>query len=153
MEEQNLSVQALIDILLKEADLIDELREVAVKEREFIKSGDYVAVQDLMKRIQDVFFHIQTQEVQRARLTDSAAQKFGCKPYMSALSHVVLEEERALFKGAGERLRHSVFALKSEMTILSGLIEQNERFSAMLLSEWRRLNGAFTRSGGLDFRG
>ena len=34
-----------------------------------------------------------------------------------------------------------MFVLKSEMTILSGLIDQNKRYTAMLLSEWRRLMG------------
>jgi hypothetical protein len=153
MEEQGLSVQALIHVLLEEADLIDELRDAVVEQRESVKSGDYVVMQDLMKRIQDVFFHVQAQEAQRGRLADAAAKKFGCAPRLSALSQVAPEEERALFNGAGERLRHSIFVLKSEMTILSGLIEQNERFSAMLLSEWRRLDGGFMRSGGLDFRG
>ena len=154
MEEQGMSIQALIDALLKEADLIDELRDAVAEERELIKkSGDHVAMQDLMKRIKDVFFHLQTQEVQRARLADSAAKKFGCKPRISALSQVIPEEERAPFKGAGERLGHSVFALKSEMMILSGLIDQSEQFSAMLLAEWRRLESSFARSGGLDFRG
>jgi hypothetical protein len=69
------------------------------------------------------------------------------------LRQAVPEEERALLAGAGERLGHSVFALKSEIAILTGLIEHNERFSAMLLSEWRRLDAGFTRFGGLDFRG
>ncbi|MDR1621286.1 MAG: flagellar protein FlgN [Synergistaceae bacterium] len=153
MEEQDLSVRALIHVLLEEADLIDELRDAVVEQRESVKNGDYVTMQDLMKRVQDTFFHVQAQEAQRVRLADSAAKKFGCEPRISALSQVVPEEERALFRGSGERLGHSIFALKSEMTILSGLIEQNERFSAMLLSEWRRLDAGFIRSGGLDFRG
>lgn len=153
MEDQSLSVQALIHVLLEEADLIDELRDAVVEQRESVKSGDYIVMQDLMKHVQDIFFHVQAQEAQRMRLAEAAAQKFGCEPHLSALSQVVPEGERALFNGAGERLGHSIFALKSEMTILSGLIEQNERFSAMLLSEWRRLDGGLMRSGGLDFRG
>ncbi|MDR1977200.1 MAG: flagellar protein FlgN [Synergistaceae bacterium] len=148
-----MSVHALIHVLLDEADLIDELRDAVVEQRETVKSGDYVAMQDLMKHIQDIFFHVQTQEAQRMRLADSAAKEFGCEPRLSALSQVIPEEERALFKGAGERLGHCIFALKSEMAILSSLIEQNERFGAMLLSEWRRLDTGFMRSGGLDFRG
>jgi hypothetical protein len=153
MEDQSLSVQALIHVLLEEADLIDELRDAIVEQRESVKSGDYVTMQNMMKHVQDIFFNVQAQEAQRVRLADSAAKKFGCESHLSALSQAVLEEERALFNGAGERLGHSIFALKSEMTILSGLIEQNERFSAMLLSEWRRLDAGFMRSGGLDFRG
>ena len=148
-----MSVQALINAMLDEADLIDDLLDAVIEQRESVKSGNYAVMQDLMKRVQDVSFHVQAQENRRARLTECVSGELGCEPYISALSQVVPEEERALFMGAGERLGHSVFALKSEMAILTGLIEHNERFSAMLLSEWRRLDADFTHSGGMDFRG
>jgi hypothetical protein len=148
-----LPVDSLIHVLLEEADLIDELLDKVVQQRESVKSGDYGVMQALMKQIQDVSFRVQAQESQRARLTESLAEELGCEARFSALSALVPQEYRALFNGAGERLGHSVFALKSEMTILSGLIDQNERYSAMLLSEWRRLDAGFMRSGGLDFRG
>jgi len=147
------SVQALIDTMLDEADLIDDLLDAVVEQRESIKSGDHGSMQALMKRVQDISFRVQAKESQRSGLTDALSKKLGCEPNLSALSHVVSEAERSLFMGAGERLAHSVFQLKSEMAILSGLIEHNERFSAMLLSEWRRLDADFTHSGGMDFRG
>jgi hypothetical protein len=148
-----LSVEALIHAVLEEADLIDELIENVVRQRELVKNGDYAVMQEFMKDIQDGSFRVQAQESQRARLAGSVAKDLGCEPRLSALAEVVPEETRSLFIGAGDRLRHSVFALKSEIAILSSLIEQNERFSAMLLSEWRRLDAGFMRSGGLDFRG
>ena len=148
-----MSVKALINAMLDEADLIDDLLDVAVEQRESVKSGDHAAVQDLMKRAQGIAFRVQVTEGQRNELTESLSKELGCEPHISALSQVVPEEDRTLFIGAGERLGHSVFALKAEMAILSGLIEQNERYSAMLLSEWRRLNADFTYSGGMDFRG
>lgn len=148
-----MSVQILIHTLLDESDSIDELIDVVVEQREAIKNGNHALMQELMKRIQEVFFRVQSYESQRERITNSVAKDLGCAPRLSALCEAVPEMERALFRGAGERLGHSVFALKSEMAILSGLIEQNERFSAMLLSEWRRLDSGFMRSGGLDFRG
>jgi hypothetical protein len=158
-----LSVQALVDTLLKEADLIDELLDAVAEQRELVKSGNRLALQDLVKRTQDISFGVQAQEAQRVRLTQALAEELRCEPHFSALVDALAGgasgnggaagKGAALFRGAGERLRHSVFALKSEMMILSGLIEQNERFSAMLLSEWRRLDAGFMRSGGLDFRG
>ena len=148
-----MSVQTLIHVLLDEADSIDELIDAVVEQREAIKNGNHAAMQDLMKRIQEVFFRVQSQESQRERMTNNVAKDLGCDARFSSMIEVVPESERPLFRGAGERLGHSVFALKSEMAILGGLIEQNERFSAMLLSEWRRLEGGFVRSGGLDFRG
>jgi len=139
--------------MLDEADQIDDLLDAVVEQRESVKIGDYAAIQCLMKRVQDISFRVQAQESKRARLTETVSAELGCEANLSALSQVVQEENRTLFMGAGERLGHSVFQLKSEMAILSGLIEHNERFSAMLLSEWRRLDTDFTRSGGLDFRG
>ncbi|MDR1649518.1 MAG: flagellar protein FlgN [Synergistaceae bacterium] len=149
-----MSVRALTDALLEEADLIDELLGAVVEQRDMVKSGNHLALQDLMKRVQSISFRVQAQEAQRARLAQAAAEELRCEPKLSALAEALSGlPEAALFRGAGERLRYSVFALKAEMTILSGLIEQNERFSAMLLSEWRRLDAGFMRSGGLDFRG
>jgi len=148
-----MSVQALIDAMLDEADLIDDLLDAVVEQRDSIKNGDHVALQELMKRVQNIALRVQAKENQRASLTESLSKKLECEPYISALAMAVPEGERVLFTGAGERLGHSVFALKSEMAILSGVIEHNERFSAMLLSEWRRMDAEFTHSGGMDFRG
>jgi aspartokinase len=139
--------------MLDEADLIDDLLEAVVEQRESVKDGDHFVMQNLMKRVQEVAFRVQAQENKRAGITESLSKELGCEPNVSALSRAVPEEERALFIGAGERLGHSVFALKSEIAILSGIIEHNERFSAMLLSEWRRMNADFTHTGGFDFKG
>jgi hypothetical protein len=147
------SAESLIQVLLEEADVIDELVDAVVEQRESIGTEGHVALQDRMKYIQEIFFDVQAQELRRDRLAKALAEELECEPRLSSLAAVLPETERALFRGAGDRLGHSVFALKSEMTILSGLIAHNERFSAMLLSEWRRLEGGFSSSGGLDFRG
>jgi hypothetical protein len=153
-------VQPLIDTLTEEAGLIDELLAAAAEQREMVKSGDRLALQDMMKRVQGISFRVRAQEAQRARLAQALAEELGCEARFSAIAGALAAagggasgKEAALFRGAGERLKYSVFALKAEMTILSGLIDQNERFSAMLLSEWRRLDAGFMRSGGLDFKG
>ena len=148
-----MSVHALIDVMLDEADLIDDLLDAVVEQRESVKNVDHAATQRLMKRVQDIGFRVQAKENQRTVLTESLSKELGCEPNVSALVQFAPETERAIFTGAAERLGHSVFALKSEMAVLSGLIDHNERFSAMLISEWRRLDADFTHSGGLDFRG
>lgn len=148
-----MSVPSLIRSILDLADCIDELTEAVLEQRDVVKSGNGALLQGTMKRVQDAFFRVQAQEVQRARHAEAVAGALGCAPELSALSAAVPESERLLFSGAGDRLKHAVFVLKSEMVILQSLIQQNERFSAMLLSEWRRLEGGFTRSAGLDFRG
>ena len=65
-------------------------------------------------------------------------------------------EEHDKFRDAAERLKESVMTLKSEIMILNGLIDQNEKYTSMLLSEWRRLssNGdMISQTGSADFRG
>ncbi|MBQ9595059.1 MAG: hypothetical protein IJR35_04300, partial [Synergistaceae bacterium] len=63
-------------------------------------------------------------------------------------------DERPRFNGAADRLTQSIFVLKSEMMIISGLIDQNEKFSAMLLSEYRRISSVdVAQSGSAEFRG
>jgi hypothetical protein len=138
---------------MDEADLIDELTSLAAEQRESVKGGNYSAMQDMMKCMQNLSFRIQAQENQRSKIADTVAKELGCKPRLSDLSGAFPDEDRAFFLGVGERLGHSIFSLKAEMAILSGLVEQNERYGAMLLSEWRRLDAGFMRSGGLDFRG
>jgi len=77
-----------------------------------------------------------------------------CEPKASSLSDRMLNDERMIFNGAVDRLTQSVFVLKSEMMILTGLIEQHEKYTSMLLSEFQRLNGDnISQSGGADFRG
>jgi hypothetical protein len=157
LSDRTSSVDLLADSLTRElteeADLIADLLDVAAEQKECVKNGDYSATQELMKEVQEISFLVQAREAQRARAAKALAAALGCEPVLSALAAALPEAKRALFAGAGERLRHSVFELKAEMRILSGLIEQNERFSAMLLSEWRRLDGEFRRPEGLDFRG
>jgi hypothetical protein len=149
--------------VLDEADLIDELREAVVRQRDAIRDGDHAEAQDLMKDIQDISFDVQAQETLRTRFAGVAAAGLGCEPKVSALYNAITadpafnENEASLFNEAGERLKHAVSTLKMEMSVLSGLVEHNERFGAMLLSEWKRLNTGFgsgpKQSGGLDFRG
>jgi len=139
--------------MLDEADLIDDLLDAVVEQRESIKSGDHASLQVLMKRVQGISLQIQAKENQRTNLAEALAKTLECEPNLSALAQVIPEVERPIFTGTGERLGHSVFALKAEMAILDGIIEHNERYSAMLLSEWRRMDAEFTHSGGMDFRG
>ena len=146
-------VQDLIQVLLDEADLVDELMALVAEQRESVKTADHATMQELMKRVQDVSIQIQTQEAQRERLAASVATELGCEPNLTSLKRALSERDRSLLDSAGQRLGHAVFALKAEMIILNSLVEQNERYSAMLLSEWRRLDAGFMRSGGLDFRG
>ena len=147
-------VEELIDAVTEEADCIDDLIDAIRDQRAAMSERDIDSVNALMDEARDIFFDAQTAETRRDDLAKRLAAKFSCEPKAASLAAKMDNEERANFNGAADRLTQSVFVLKSEMIILSGLIDQNERYTSMLLSEWQRLNGdKISQSGTADFRG
>ena len=147
-------VEELIDAVTEEADCIDDLIDAIRDQRAAMSERDIDSVNALMDEARDIFFDAQTAETRRDEMAKKLAAKFSCEPKAALLAAKMDNEERANFNGAADRLTQSVFVLKSEMIILSGLIDQNERYTSMLLSEWQRLNGdKISQSGTADFRG
>lgn len=147
-------VQELIDAVTDEADCFDDLIDTIREQREAMSARDIDTVNDLMDEARDIFFDAQTAETLRDELAKKLAAQFSCEPKAALLAAHLDNEEKAYFNGAADRLTQSVFVLKSEMIILSGLIEQNEHYTSMLLSEWQRLSGNNNlQSGTTDFRG
>ena len=149
-------VEKLIDAVLDEADCIDELIEVMREQREAMRDRDADAINDLMNESRDISFEVQSCENIRNDLAKRLAAAYSCEPKASSLLSVMKDDEKDKFKEAAEKLKQSVFVLKSEIMILNGLIDQNEKYTSMLLSEWRRLNGDgnnISQSGSADFRG
>ncbi len=147
-------VEELIYAVLDEADCIDDLIDAVREQREAMRERDNDAVNALMDESRDIFFDAQSHETIRNELARKLAAKYSCEPKASSLASVMTEDEKHKFNGAADRLTQSVFVLKSEMMILTGLIDQHEKYTSMLLSEWRRLNGdKLSQSGSADFRG
>ena len=147
-------IEALIDTVLDEADCIDDLISVVREQRQAMRERDTQSVNALMNEVRDISFEAQTHENLRSDTAKKLAAKFLCEPKASSLASVMEDDEREDFNRAADRLTQSVFVLKSEMMILNGLIDQNEKYTSMLLSEWRRLNGdTISQSGSADFRG
>ena len=147
-------VEELIDAVTEEADCIDDMIDAIRDQRAAMSERDIDSVNALMDEARDIFFDAQTAETRRDDLAKKLAAKFSCEPKAASLAAKMDNEEKANFNGAADRLTQSVFVLKSEMIILSGLIDQNEQYTSMLLSEWRRLNGdKISQSGSADFRG
>ena len=146
--------EELIDAVLDEADCIDDMIDAVREQREAMRRRDTEAVNALMDEIRDLSFEAQSQENIRSDIARRFAAKFSCEPIASSLASVMQQDEIEEFNGAVDRLTQSVFVLKSEMMILTGLIDQHEQYTSMLLSEWRRLNGDIvSQSGTADFRG
>ena len=147
-------VEKLIKTVLDEADSISDLVVVMREQRDAMRDRDTETVNELMNETRDISFEVQKYETLRNDLARKLATKFSCEPRVSSLVSIMSEDEQEKFDEAAENLKQSVFALKSEIMILSGLIDQNEKYTSMLLSEWRRLNGdEIAKSGSADFRG
>ena len=150
-------VRQLIDAVNDETDCIDELIDAMRDQREAMRERDTEAVNAIMDEARDIFFDAQTADTTRSDLSKRLAAEFMCEPKASSLADKMHEDERAIFNGTVDRLTQSVFVLKSEMMILTGLIDQNEKYTSMLLSEFQRLNGEnghkISQTGGADFRG
>ncbi|MBQ3447698.1 MAG: flagellar export chaperone FlgN [Synergistaceae bacterium] len=147
-------IEELINAVTDEADCIDDLIDAIRDQRAAMSERDVDSVNALMDETRDIFFEAQTCEGRRADLARRLAAKFSCEPRAGSLESVMDNEERAIFGGAVDRLTQSIFVLKGEMIVINGLIDQNEKFTSMLLSEFRRLNGdRVSQTGGADFRG
>ncbi|MBR1437479.1 MAG: flagellar export chaperone FlgN [Synergistaceae bacterium] len=147
-------VEELIDAVLDEADCIDDLIDAIREQREAMRRRDTEAVNALMNETRDLSFEAQSQEKLRDDITKKFAEKYSCGTNASSLVPVLDDDEKIDFNRAVDKLTQSVFVLKSEMMILTGLIDQHEQYTSMLLSEWRRLNGDIvSQSGSADFRG
>ena len=162
MNTQNQTlIQDLINTVNEESDCLSDLIDALREQRGVMRERNLESVKDLMTEISDIFFEAQTIENIRSDLAKKLAAKFSCEPKSSSLENFMTEIEKADFNGAVDRLSQLVFILKSEMLILTGMIDQNERFTSMLLSEIQRLSysgdSAINPRTGLDnsleFRG
>ena len=147
-------VEELINAVLDEADCIDDMIDAIREQRQAMRARDAETVNALMDETRNLSFEAQSQEKLRDSLTRKFAGKYSCETNASSLASVMEEDEKENFNGAVDKLTQSVFVLKSEMMILTGLIDQHEQYTSMLLSEFRRLNGdVMAQSGSADFRG
>ena len=147
-------VKALIDAIAHETDCIDDLIEVMQEQRIAMSEQNVDYVNDLMNETRDIFFEAQTHDTLRNDWAKKLAASFACEPKASSLAACMDNEEKSIFNGTVDRFTQSIFALKGEMLVLNGLIDQNQKYSAMLLSEVSRLRGdEVLQSGTANFRG
>ena len=147
-------VEELINAVTDEADCIDDLIDAMREQRAAMSERDTAYVNALMNETRDIFFDTQIHDTRRSDLAKKLAAKFSCEPKADSLASKMNNDERAVFNGAVDRLTQSIFVLKGEMIVINGLIDQNEKYTSMLLSEFSRLNGdKISQSGTANFRG
>ena len=143
----------MIGLLKRQEEALLEVVEIALSQREALRQGRLDLLQDLLTGMRIGAFAAQQAEVDRAEAALALAKEYAVEPRLSALAAAVGGEEGQALLEAGKALTRAVGSVKSEMQILSRLMEECGTLNEMLLSEWRRLQGGLPLSGGFDARG
>ena len=147
------SPSSLGDALTKQAEILRTLGEVTVRQREALKEGRLELLQDLFRELQKIGFSAEALENQRGKMAAELAAQLGCEPKVSAICERLRGGESASLKETAAELEMAVRKLQSEMQILAGLVDENQRLGGMMIAEWRRLQGMYPSRPGVDFRG
>jgi len=147
------SPAALGSVLARQAETLQALADVTVQQREALQNGRLEFLQDLFRELQNLGFSAEALENQRARMAAELAGQLGCEPKVSAICERLRGDDAASLKETAAVLELAVRKLQSEMQILAGLVDENQRLGGMMIAEWRRLQGMYPSRPGVDFRG
>ena len=143
----------LIDVLLQQTQALQETLDVAVRQREALKSGRLDLLQGLMKELHDASFRAQALDRRREQEAASLARTLGVHPRLSEILAKLNEGEREALSSVAAKFSLVVRKLQAEMKIISRLADESQRLGDLMLSEWRRMENAFSPSSGFDLKG
>ncbi len=146
------SPAALGAVLARQAEALRALADVTVQQREALRNGRLELLQDLFRELQKIGFSAEALENQRGKMAGELAAQLGCEPKVSAICERLRGEESVSLKERAAELEMAVRKLQSEMQILAGLVDENQRLGGMMIAEWRRLQGMYPSRPGVDFR-
>jgi predicted RNase H-like nuclease (RuvC/YqgF family) len=133
----------LADTILKQDEILSELLDNTIKQREALKGGRLSDLQELMSELRHVTVRCQAIEVKRSRVAGDIAADLSCEPVVSEISKALrsgsAEEAMLVEESAGKMLK-TVTKLKMEMSILARLMDEAKALNEMLISEWRKLS-------------
>jgi predicted RNase H-like nuclease (RuvC/YqgF family) len=148
----------LADTLLKQDEILSELLEDILKQREALKEGRLSDLQDIMSDLRHVSVRCQAIETKRMRSTEVLSKDLGCDPVVSSIAAALraaagedtaLADEAQLIEDSAKKMLGTVNKLKMEMTILSRLMEEAKTLNEMLITEWQRLSQKFLGAGSM----
>jgi hypothetical protein len=107
-----------------------------------------------MSEMRHTSVRAQAIETKRGRLSAELADDLGCEAVVSGVARVLPPEESEPLKDAAEKLTSTVKRLKTEMSILSRLMDEAKNLNEMLITEWRKMsaNAVGPGGGGFDTR-
>ena len=149
-----MSVDLLVETLNRQDEILKELWELVVKQRDIMKTGKVTDLQAIMSEMRHVSVRCQAIEAKRSRAAEELSILLECKPVVSDIIAKLNEPEAEVLREAGHRVSNTVEKLKMEMQILPKLIEEAKILNEMLISEWRRLGEmpGSVGGGGFDTR-
>ena len=130
----------LTETLLKQDEILSELLSLIEKQREALREGRLSDLQSLMSDLRHISVRCQAIETKRVRAAAELAASLGCEPVVSEIIAAVGEDDSSELAEAAKKLVHTVGKIKSEMTILSYLMEETKTLNEMMIAEWRRLS-------------
>ena len=146
-----MSVDLLVETLNRQDEILKELWELVVKQRDIMKTGKVTDLQAIMSEMRHVSVRCQAIEAKRSRAAEELSSLLDCKPVVSDIITKLEEPEAEVLREAGHRVSNTVEKLKMEMQILPKLIEEAKMLNEMLISEWRRLGEMPGSLGGGGF--
>ncbi|MDR3254727.1 MAG: flagellar biosynthesis protein FlgN [Synergistaceae bacterium] len=145
----------LADTLLKQDEILSELLDNTLKQREALKGGRLSVLQDLMSGLRHVSVRCQAIETKRTRSAEDLSRDLGCaavvSDIVSALRAAGAEraDEAQLIEDSAKKMMETVKKLKMEMAILARLMEEAKTLNEMLISEWQKLGQKFLGVGAM----
>ncbi len=143
----------LVDVLLQQTQALQETLDIAVRQREALRTGRLDSLQGLMKELHDASFRAQALDRRREAEAESLARTLGVHPRLSEILEKLNEGEREALSSVAGSFGLVVRKLQAEMKILSRLSDESRRLGEVMLSEWRRLESTFSPDGGFDLKG
>jgi hypothetical protein len=144
----------LVEALVKQDEILSELLSITQSQREALKEGRMPRLQELMSEMRHTSVRAQAIETKRARVSAEIAADLGCEAVVSKIAGVLSPEESEPLKAAAGKLTTTVERLKTEMSILSRLMDEAKNLNEMLINEWRKMSSKTVGpgSGGFDAR-
>jgi ATP phosphoribosyltransferase regulatory subunit HisZ len=127
--------------LKKQNEILAELLDIVLKQRDALKEGRHADLQTLMSELRHVSVRCQAIETKRVRAADELAGELGCNQIVSDILRAMPEncEGRAEIEEESKKLVQVVQRLKIEMSLISRLMDEARSLNEMLISEWQKL--------------
>lgn len=128
--------------LKKQNEIISELLDIVILQRDALKAGRHADLQAQMSQLRQASVRCQAIEAKRVRCAEEAAKELDCGLTVSEIVASLPEgdESRAEIDEEGRKLMQTVERLKVEMTIIGKLMEEAKSLNEMLISEWQKLS-------------